>query len=110
MKALIDDLRRWNTARKAHLFFGVRKAVDLYDLEAMQETARRYPWLTVVPAVSEDYGYGGENASLPDLLERYGNWFAHDVYESGSPDMIRATVARFRELGVSPEQIRYDEF
>ena len=102
MKALIDDLRRWNTTRTAHLFFGVRKAADLYDLDAMEETARRYPWLTVVAAVSEDFGYPGEDATLPDLLGRYGNWSAHDVYASGSPDMIRATVAKFRELGGLP--------
>jgi hypothetical protein len=32
------------------------------------------------------------------------------VFASGSPDMIRATVARFRELQVPPERIKYDTF
>jgi NAD(P)H-flavin reductase len=110
MKAMIDDMRRWNTNRKAHLFFGVRKAKDLYDLPDLQEFAGRYPWLTVVTAVSEDFDYSGENASLPDVLARHGTWYSHDVYASGSPDMIRATVAKFRELKVPPERIRYDAF
>jgi NAD(P)H-flavin reductase/hemoglobin-like flavoprotein len=110
MKALIDDLRRWNTTRQAHLFFGVRKTVELYDLDAMRELASRYPWLTVVPAVSDDFDYTGERATLPDVVSRHGAWYAHDVFASGSPDMIRATVARFRELRVPPERIKYDTF
>lgn len=110
MKALIDDLRRWNTTRTAHLFFGVRKATDLYDLDAMRQLADRYPWLTVVPAVSEDFDYPGERASLPAVLGRRGPWYSHDVFASGSPDMIRATVAKLRELQVPAERIKYDAF
>jgi NAD(P)H-flavin reductase len=110
MKALLDDLRRWNTTRTAHLFFGVRKAADLYDLPALLDMATRYPWLTVVPAVSEDFDYPGERANLPDLIARSGAWYAHDVFAAGSPDMIRATVAKFRELEVPADRIRYDAF
>jgi len=110
MKALIDELRRWNTTRKAHLFFGVRRVTDLYDLPAMEELAARHPWLTVVPAVSEDFDYAGENASLPQLVARYGAWYSHDIFAAGSPDMIRATVAKLRELRVPSERIRYDSF
>jgi len=110
MKAILDELRRWNTTRKAHLFFGVRKASDLYDLPAMQELASRYPWLTVVPAVSEDFDYTGEHANLPDVIARNGSWYSHDVFAAGSPDMIKATVAKFRELRVPPERIRFDSY
>jgi NAD(P)H-flavin reductase/hemoglobin-like flavoprotein len=110
MKALIDELRRWNTTRRAHVFFGVRRATDLYDLPAMQELASRYPWLTVVPAVSEDFDYQGENANLPDVVGRHGTWYSHDIFAAGSPDMIKATVAKFRELQVPADRIKYDAF
>lgn len=110
MKAILDDLRRWNTTRKAHLFFGVRRAGDLYDLPELEDLASRYPWLTVIPAVSEDFDYPGEQASLPDVIARHGTWYSHDVFAAGSPDMIQATVAKFRELRVPPERIRYDSF
>ena len=33
MKALVDELRRWNTNRHVHLFFGVRRREDLYDVQ-----------------------------------------------------------------------------
>ena len=110
MKALVDELRRWNSTRKVHLFFGVRRVEDLYDLPALQELAARHPWLTVVPAVSGDLDYPGERGNLPAVVTQHGTWHTHDVYASGSPEMIRATVACFRELRVPPERIRYDSF
>jgi NAD(P)H-flavin reductase len=110
MKALVDELRRWNSTRKVHLFFGVRRVEDLYDLPALQELAARHPWLTVVPAVSGDPGYPGEQGNVAAVVTQHGTWHTHDVYASGSPEMIRATVACFRELRVPPERIRYDSF
>jgi NAD(P)H-flavin reductase len=47
---------------------------------------------------------------LPEVVARYGTWYAHDVYASGSAEMIQATVAMFRELHVPIERIRYDAF
>lgn len=110
MKALVDDARRWNSARRLHLFFGVRRREDLYDVQALQALTVRYPWLTLTTAVSHDPEYPGEQGSLPDVVARHGDWQNHDVFVSGSPDMMRATVARFRELGVSADRIRYDVF
>jgi NAD(P)H-flavin reductase len=110
MKALVDEARRWNTNRHVHLFFGVRRREDLYDVQALQEFAGRYPWLTLVTAVSHDPDYAGEQGNLPDVVARHGTWYSHDVYISGSLEMVRAAVARFRELGVPPERIRYDIF
>jgi NAD(P)H-flavin reductase/hemoglobin-like flavoprotein len=110
MKALLDEARRWNSSRRMHFFFGVRRREDLYDIASLQEFATRYPWLTVTMAVSNDPEYAGEQGTLPDVITRYGGWERHDAYVSGSPDMVRATVARFRELAVPAEQIRYDVF
>lgn len=110
MKAMIDELSRWNTARNVHLFFGARQARELYDLEALRELEARLPWLTLVTAVSHDPDYPGECGMLPDVVARHGTWYAHDVYASGSPDMVRSTVAGFRDLRVPLERIRYDVF
>jgi NAD(P)H-flavin reductase/hemoglobin-like flavoprotein len=110
MKALVDEARRWNTTRRMHLFFGVRRREDLYDVQALQEFATRYRWLNVITAVSHDPEYPGEQGMLHDVIARYGDWSNHDVYLSGSPDMVRATAGRFRELGVPAELIRYDVF
>jgi NAD(P)H-flavin reductase/hemoglobin-like flavoprotein len=108
VKAMVDDLTRWNTSRRVHVFFGVRQANHLYDIAALHRLAAPHPWLTIVPAVSEEPHFNGERGLLPDVIERHGDWRDHDVFVAGSPDMTRATVTRLGELGVPAERLRYD--
>ncbi|MGH8970131.1 MAG: globin domain-containing protein [Actinomycetes bacterium] len=108
IKAIVDDLTKWNTARRVHVFFGVRHARELYDIGALQRLAAINPWLHVVPVVSEDPGFGGERGLLPDVIARHGDWADHDVFVCGSPDMSRATISRLGELGVPADRVRYD--
>ena len=112
--AIVEDMERWNTSRKVSLFYGVRSSEDLYALPVLEKLRERCPWLTVVPCVSHDASYRGEQGMLPDVLSRAGadrmDWREHDVLLSGSAPMIRATLARLSELGVPDQQIRFDAF
>ncbi|MGH8868714.1 MAG: globin domain-containing protein [Actinomycetes bacterium] len=110
MKALVEDLAQREVGRTAHLFFGVRRRDDLYDLSDLLRMAARYPWLRVVPAVSDDPSYAGERGNLSDVLSRYGPWTYHDVFVAGGPAMTRATLYRLYDLGVPASRIRYDSF
>ena len=110
MKAIIEGLAGGASERRAHLFFGVRRRDELYDMPALQQLAARHSWLTLVTAVSEDDRYAGERGNLCDVVARHGRWLDHDLYASGSPPMIRSTVSRFRELGVPSERIHHDCF
>ncbi len=110
MKAIIEDMARWNWYRRVHLFFGGRRPEDLYDLQAVHALSRQHSWLTVVPAVSEDLRYRGEQGNICDVAVRYGTWTDHDAYISGSPEMVRATIDRFLTMGVSMSRIRFDAF
>jgi NAD(P)H-flavin reductase/hemoglobin-like flavoprotein len=112
IKAIIEDATNWNRTRRVHLFFGVRRTQDLYDLAALHRLATRHLWLRVVPCVSDDVTYSGEQGVLADVITRYAPlpsaWVDHDVLVCGSPSMVRATVQRLRAQGVPPAQIRYD--
>ena len=108
VKAIIDGMARWNTARGVTLFFGARRPGDLYDMGALHRLAAVNPWLRVVPAVSDDPSFNGEQGLLPDVVARHGAWRDHDVFISGSPAMTQATVSRLLGLGVPPERLRYD--
>jgi NAD(P)H-flavin reductase/hemoglobin-like flavoprotein len=110
LKAIAEDMGRWNTDRTVYLFFGVREQEDLYDLQDLGDMVAEYPWLQVVPVVSEDPRFRGEKGLLPDVIAKLGSWADHDVYVSGPTPMIRATVTRFQELGVPLERLRYDDF
>jgi NAD(P)H-flavin reductase/hemoglobin-like flavoprotein len=108
IKALVDEMTRWNTARKVTVFFGVRRPGDLYDMSSLHRMAAINPWLTVVPCVSEGDSFNGERGTLPDVVARHGRWSDHDVVLSGSPEMTRATLEGLRDLGVADERVSYD--
>jgi len=110
IKALIEELTRYNRTRWVHLFFGAKHRDDLYNLAELNRLAARYPWLSVVSAVSEDPGFGGEQGNISDVVARYGPWKEHDFFVSGSSAMVKATLRRLAELQIPSIRIKYDAF
>jgi NAD(P)H-flavin reductase/hemoglobin-like flavoprotein len=108
IKAMVEEMKRWNTAREVTVFFGVRRAEELYDIGALHRIQALNRWLTVVPCVSDDPAFIGERGTLADVVARFGSWEEHDVFLCGSPDMMRATLARLREIGVPDARICFD--
>lgn len=110
IRALVDELARYNRTRWVHVFVGARVRDDLYLQEEMNNLAARYPWLSVVPACSEDEGFPGERGNINDVLARYGPWSEHDFFVSGSAEMIKATMRTLAELRIPSTRINYDSF
>jgi len=114
MLAIAEELSRWNDHRRVHLYFGVRRADELYGLDRLAALVRRDPWLRVVPCVSEDYRFRGERGILADVLQRqaveHDSWTRHDIFVAGSGPMVAGTVARLLDLGVDERRVRFDSF
>ncbi|AGL21577.1 globin [Actinoplanes sp. N902-109] len=110
VKSLLEELTRYNRTRWVHVFFGARTREDLYDLADLNRLAARYPWLSVVPACSEDPTYPGERGTIPDVVARYGPWNEHDFFVAGSHAMVRATLGTLAGLQVPAIRIKYDAF
>ncbi|GAA0607477.1 FAD-binding oxidoreductase [Sporichthya brevicatena] len=110
MKAIIEDMGRWNWYRRVHLFVGARTVEDLYDLAAINSLARAYEWLNVVPAISDQPDFPGEQGVAVDVALRHGDWRNHDVFISGSAPMVRNSIDRLLISGVSLSRIRFDSF
>jgi NAD(P)H-flavin reductase/hemoglobin-like flavoprotein len=110
IKALVDELTRYNRTRWVHLFFGARNRDDLYDLAELNRMASRYPWLSVVAAVSEDPTFPGEQGKIDDVVARYGPWDEHEFFVSGSPGMVKATIRKLAEMRIPSVRIKYDAF
>jgi NAD(P)H-flavin reductase/hemoglobin-like flavoprotein len=110
IKALIDELTRYNRTRWVRVFFGARTREDLYDLPALYQLAERYSWLSVVPACSEDPEYDGERGPISEVVRRHGPWDKHDFFVCGSAPMLRATLRSLAELRVPSIRIKYDPF
>ncbi len=110
MKALIEELTRYNRTRWVHLFFAGRTREDLYDIAALRRLAARYPWLSLVPVVSADPGFAGEHGTAAQMVERYGPWPDHDCFVAGPAADVRDTVQALYRLDVPTDRIRYSPF
>ncbi|BCY06820.1 FAD-binding oxidoreductase [Actinoplanes sp. L3-i22] len=108
MKSMLAHLAVVRDPRPAVLFWGVRNAAELYDIEELTELARRAPRATVVPVISEGdpgpYPFG----LVTDAVAAYGEWSRHEVYLAGPPLMLAATAIALRQLGVDPRRIHHD--
>jgi NAD(P)H-flavin reductase/hemoglobin-like flavoprotein len=110
IKAIIDELTRYNRTRWVHVFYGARDRDDLYDMDELNKLAARYPWLTLVPACSDDPGFSGEQGNISEVVARYGPWNEHDFFVSGSTQMVKSTLRTLAELQVPSLRIKYDAF
>ncbi len=112
IKAIIEALisaQEPGRHREIVLYCGARRHQDLYDMPALQEMERAYPWLQVIPAVSDepardhDVMYG----TIPELAAK-ATWAKRDVYISGPDHMIVKTARVLRERGTPNRFIHYD--
>ncbi|MCF6522167.1 globin domain-containing protein [Streptomyces sp. JJ36] len=116
IRALVEDVAEHGRSRPVEVFYGARRARELYDLETMRELERRHPWLSVRAVVSEDDSRPGDRpdgepplvGELPEVVSRYGPWASYDGYLSGPPGMIRSGVAAMQSVGVPAHRIRHD--
>lgn len=107
MKALVEQVAADGGQRAVTLFVGARTQSDLYDLPDLTEGARQWPWLTVVPVLSDDPGFPGEQGPAVDAAIRHG-LPEHDIYLCGPAGMIHSGRDRLRAAGVAAERIRYE--
>lgn len=110
IKALVEELARYNRNRWVHVFFGAKDREDLYDLAELNKLSARYPWLSVVPACSQDDGYAGEKGNIDEVVERFGPWEEHEFFVCGSPSMVKSSLRTLAALKVPSVRIKYDAF
>nr|WP_240519578.1 globin domain-containing protein [Amycolatopsis antarctica] len=111
MRSIIEELSRRSSPPAVDLFFGGRTIADLYDLDRLRALASTRPWLNLT-AVAEEVpeGSGIQKGTLAEAVTRRADWSEHEILVSGSPTMIRATVAKLLVAGCQADRIRYDPF
>lgn len=108
IKAVMEHVIASGRRPNIHLLFGVRHAGDLYDMPDLTRLAAGYPWLRVLPVVSDDPAYQGLRGRLPDVVDAFPSWTGHEVYVCGPPPMVDETVRRLRRSGVPLARIHRD--
>lgn len=108
LKAIIEQVVVSGRRPNIHLLYGARTAAELYDLPDLIRLESSFPWLRVLPVVSDEPGYDGMRGYLPEVMERFHSWSEHEAYVCGPPAMVNETVRRLQLGGVPLSRIHRD--
>jgi len=109
VKAIIEAVIRSPATRRREivLYHGARRHQELYDMPALHAMERAYPWLRVIPAVSDEPADGAVHGTIPHLAAK-APWSDREIYISGPDEMIIKAARVLRERGAPDYAIHYD--
>lgn len=110
MHSLIEHCRAEGFAHPVHLYWGVRRPEDFYQLPHWDEW-QHMPNLSLHQVVSDVCGWQGRCGMLHEAVcEDFTDLKPVHVYASGSPAMIYGTLDALVEAGMDATQMRADVF
>ncbi|TWC13236.1 MULTISPECIES: CDP-6-deoxy-delta-3,4-glucoseen reductase [unclassified Pseudomonas] len=110
MHSLIEHCRAEGFKHPVHLYWGVRRPDDFYEIEHWDEW-KKLPNLFLHKVVSDLCGWEGRCGMLHEAVcEDISDLSGVYVYASGSPAMIYATLDALVEAGMDAHQMRADVF
>jgi CDP-4-dehydro-6-deoxyglucose reductase len=112
VKAIVEHFIALGTRRPMHVYWGARRAADIYLRELGEGWARDMPSLDFTPVVSDPMEAGGMRSGLVHeaVLEDYPELEGYDMYMSGPPAMIAAGRQLFDDAGLLESRLFYDSF
>lgn len=115
VKAIMEHAIAQGNARKVRLYWGGRKATDLYQHALCLQWAAELPWFEYVPVLSEapaaDGWQGRTGLVHQAVIDDYADLSAYQVYACGAPPMVAAARTDFSTLrGLPPQQFFADAF
>jgi len=106
IKALMEQLIAGGNRRKVHLYWGGRRAEDLYMDQLCRQWQDEKDWFEYTPVLSEELsGWDGRTGFVhAAVMEDYQDLSGHQVYACGAPVVIDSarrdfTVNRGLEYG-----------
>jgi CDP-4-dehydro-6-deoxyglucose reductase len=110
MHSLIEHCRAKGFAHPVHLYWGVRRPEDFYEISHWDEW-KKLPNLQLHKIVSDLCGWEGRCGMLHEAVcEDIADLKSVHVYGSGSPAMIYATLDALVSAGMDAHQMRADVF
>ena len=110
MHSLIEFCRAAGFVHPVHLYWGVRRPEDFYDLPHWDQW-ESVPNLHLHKIVSDLCGWQGRCGLLHEAVcEDFAELAGLRVYASGSPAMVYGTLDALVATGMDPHQMRADVF
>lgn len=112
VKALVEHFLHLGTRRELTLYWGARRASDLYQAELPQRWAQEWPNFHYAPVVSDpEFAQGLRSGLVHEaVIEDHPDLSGFDIYMSGPPAMIDAGRRSFVAAGLHEERLYYDSF
>ena len=115
---VFDQLERLKSSRKITFWYGARSLREAFYVEEFNALAAEHPsfrWELALSEPQEEDAWDGPHGFIHEVArDRYLRYHEEpemvEYYLCGPPPMIRAALQMLNELGVDPEDIRYDQF
>lgn len=113
--SLIDQASWAGDSRDLIYLFGARTQADLYAAEDIARLQQAWKGtLTFVQVLSDEpagSNWTGKRGYVTDALDELKlDWAGVQAYLCGPPAMIDAAIGKFKTLGVTEQNVRYDKF
>lgn len=111
LKAIAEEAIRSSSEgryREIFLFWGARTQEEFYDLPELNQLTEVYPWLQVIPVVSDDPAFPGLKGKVGRVAARYVPHSDCEAYIAGPAVMVRDTIRALSGIGLSDGRIHYD--
>jgi NAD(P)H-flavin reductase/hemoglobin-like flavoprotein len=113
LRAILEEAAEHGHGGAVELYYGARRASDLYALDDVRALARRHGRCAVYPVTAErlppyhpdELGLCG---TLPQVLRSSGPWRGQEVFLSGPPEMVRYSIGALRDAGCPAPWIHHD--
>jgi CDP-4-dehydro-6-deoxyglucose reductase len=114
LKSMLRHALETGSRRDIHLYWGARRAADLYEERRVLEWTRRYGHLRFTAVLSE--------ATESEAAHQRTGWVHHavladypdlaglEVYAAGPPAMIEAMRASYPQHGLPAQRLYFDSF
>lgn len=99
----------WGHRRRVDLFCGARSPLELYDMPALRELERDYPWFQVHPVISGEPRYDGLKGDVADVALAYDSWPDREVFIAGPSAMTASAIGGFRSAGTPESRVHFDD-
>jgi CDP-4-dehydro-6-deoxyglucose reductase len=111
VKSIVEDTHKRRLERPLHLYWGARRAEDLY-LAALARKWHDSGRVKFVPVLSEaDEAWAGRRGFVHEaVLEDFGSLAGYEVYACGNPSMTSAARDTFVKAGLPEDDFFSDAF
>ncbi|AIO30256.1 2Fe-2S iron-sulfur cluster binding domain protein [Burkholderia cenocepacia] len=111
VKSIVEDAIKRRLERPLHLYWGARRAEDLY-LASLAQKWHDSGRVRFVPVLSEaDDAWSGRRGFVHEaVLDDFGSLAGYEVYACGNPSMTSAARERFVKAGLPEDDFFSDAF